>query len=76
MVSVAVCPGLSVIGKAAPENEKPAPEIVAELTVTAALPVDESVTDCVETEFTATLPNARLLALTPRVGVLVAAVNV
>jgi hypothetical protein len=38
------------------------------LIVTAAVPVELSVTVCVEAEFTETLPNARLVELTPSVG--------
>jgi hypothetical protein len=49
--------------------EKPVPVSVAELTVTAAVPVDVSVIDCAAAVFTATLPNATLLALMPRVRV-------
>jgi hypothetical protein len=76
MAKVAVCPGFSVKGKAAPDTEKPDPAIVAELTVTAALPIDESVIVWVAAEFTATLPKARLAALMLRAGALMAAVKV
>jgi hypothetical protein len=62
--------GLSVSGKLALEIEKPVPVSVAELTVTAAGPVEVSVIDCVAAVFTATLPKATLLALMPRVRVL------
>jgi hypothetical protein len=44
------------------------PPIVAALTLTAAVPVDVNVRDFVADVFTATLPNARLVALTARVG--------
>jgi hypothetical protein len=60
---------LSVSGKLVPEMEKPVPVSVAEFTVTAAVPVDVSVIDCAAAVFTATLPNATLLALMPRVRV-------
>jgi hypothetical protein len=59
---------LRVTGKAAPEIENPVPLSEAELTVTAAVPVDESVIDCEVVEFTLTLPKLRLGALTLRVG--------
>jgi hypothetical protein len=65
-----------VSGKVAPAMVKPAPLIDAELTVTAAVPVEDNKIDWDEAEFTATLPNARLLALMARVGVLLAAVKV
>jgi len=63
-VSTADCCGFNVRGKLAPDTEKPVPEIVAELTVTAEFPVDDSVTDCVIGVFSATLPKFRLDALT------------
>ena len=47
---------------------KPAPVIVAELTVTGAVPVDVSVRDCVVAVFTVTLPKLRLAALTVNCG--------
>jgi hypothetical protein len=65
---VAVWFGFSVKGNVAPVMEKPAPVSVAELTVTAAVPVDESVMDCVVAELTATLPKLRFEELTARVG--------
>ena len=43
---------------------KPVPLTLAELTVTAAVPLDVSVTVCVELDPSATLPKVRLLALT------------
>jgi hypothetical protein len=43
-LSVTVCPGLRVTGKLAPLIVKPVPVSVAELTVTATLPVEERVT--------------------------------
>jgi hypothetical protein len=42
--SVTVCFGFKVTGKLLPETEKPAPEIVAEFTVTAEVPVEVKVT--------------------------------
>ncbi len=60
--------GLSVSGKLAPETEKPAPVSVAELTVTATVPVDDIVIVCVVAEPTATLPKLRLEELMLSVG--------
>ena len=68
MVSVAVWFGFKVSGKVRPEMEKPAPVNVAELTVTAAVPVEESVMDCDAAEFTASLPKLTLVVLIARVG--------
>ena len=53
----------------APETVKPLPRMAAELIVTAAVPVDDSVTVCVVAVLTFTLPNARLEELTLRVAV-------
>jgi hypothetical protein len=64
MVSVAVWLGLSVSGKLAPEMEKPVPVSVAELIVTAAVPVVDNVIDCEVAVFTATLPKLTLEELT------------
>ena len=47
---------------------KPAPEIAAEFTVTAAVPDDVSANDCVAEEFTVTLPKLREVALTVSCG--------
>jgi hypothetical protein len=63
--------GFSVVGRVPPTMEKPAPVIEAELTVTADVPDDVSVTDCVAAKFTATLPKLRLVALTVSCGVVV-----
>jgi hypothetical protein len=41
------------------------PVAIAELTVTAAVPVDESVTDCVAASLMTTLPNEIDVAFTP-----------
>jgi hypothetical protein len=46
----------------------PAPLTVAELIVTPVVPVELSVRVCVEAEFTAMLPNAKAVELTPSVG--------
>ena len=47
---------------------KAAPLIEAELTVTAEVPVEVSVTDCVAGEFTVTLPKLKLIVLTVSSG--------
>jgi len=57
-----------VTGKVAPDTLKPVPVIVAALTVTAAVPVELSVTVSVEAVFTTTFPNATLVALMLNVG--------
>jgi hypothetical protein len=62
-------PGLSFAGRLAEDVENPLPLTVMELTVTAAVPVDVSVTDCVVEWFTTSDPNEMLLALTVRAGV-------
>jgi hypothetical protein len=59
-------PGLSVVGKLAPDAEKPAPLAVTELIVTGAVPVEVRVTDWVAAVFTVTLPNERAGELTPK----------
>jgi len=61
--------GCNVMGSASADIEKPLPEIVAELTVTGAVPVETNVTDSWTGTFTASLPNARLPVLTLRVAV-------
>jgi hypothetical protein len=66
---VEVWPELKVIGKLTPDIEKPAPDTVAELIVTAASPVEDKVTVCVTDVFTATLPNVTLAVLRLSVGV-------
>jgi hypothetical protein len=60
--------GFSVAGKLLPTIEKPVPVIVAEFTVTGAVPVDVSVSDCVVAVFTVTLPKLKLAALTANCG--------
>jgi hypothetical protein len=67
--------GFSVMGKVAPEMEKPAPVSIAELTVTAAVPVELKVNDCMVGVFTVALPKAMLVALILKTGLLTAAVN-
>jgi hypothetical protein len=47
---------------------KPEPEIEAAFTVTAAAPVEVSVTDCVVEEFTVTLPKFSVVELTVSCG--------
>ena len=59
---------MRVRGKDAPEFVKPAPERVAELTVTGALPVEERVSDWVVAVLIPMLPKAMLVALIVRVG--------
>jgi len=66
-LSVAVWPGASVIGRLAPEIEKPVPDSDAALTVTGTVPVEERTTDCEAGEFTGTFPKATLEVLTPRI---------
>jgi hypothetical protein len=55
---------LRVSGNVAPETVNPAPATVAALTVTAAVPVEDSVTVCVVAVFAVTLPKPMLPALT------------
>lgn len=55
-------------GKVRPETENPVPLIVAEFTVTDAVPVEDSVMDCVDAVFTFRLPKARLAVFTLRVA--------
>jgi hypothetical protein len=69
------CPGFRVTGKVAPDTVKPVPVNVAELMVTGAVPVEVSVTGCVDATFSVTSPNIRLTALSVNCG-LVAAVPV
>ncbi len=44
--------------------EKPAPVIAAEFTVTAAVPVEVNVSDCVVAVFAVTFPKLKVAALT------------
>lgn len=55
-----------MIGKLPAETEKPAPEIESELMVTAAVPLDVSVTDFVTAVLTDTFPNASEVVLRVR----------
>jgi hypothetical protein len=70
-VSVTVCFGLSVIGKLAPETVKPVPDTVAAWILSEAVPLEVSVTDCVDEEPTVTLPKLKLEVLSVNVGVVV-----
>ena len=74
-LSVTDWPGFKVTGNVAPDIVKPEPVNAAELMVTGAVPVDVSVTGCVDGVFSVTLPNIRLTALSVNCG-LVAAVPV
>lgn len=60
--------GFKVIGKVPPETVNPLPLTVTEFTVTAAVPVEDRVTDCVAGEFRFTSPKAMLVALMLSVG--------
>ena len=62
--NVTACSGFSVTGTLPLTIKKPAPAMVAELTVTGAVPVDVNVNDCVVAVFTVTLPKLRLAVLT------------
>ena len=66
--TVAVWLGFSVAGKLPPTLVKPAPVIVAELTVTGVVPVEVRVKDCVVAVFTVTLPKLKVPALTDSCG--------
>lgn len=68
-VNVSDCPGFSVAGRLAGDIEKPLPVAVAEFTVTAAVPLEVSVTVCVVELFTTTAPNEMLVAFRFRDGV-------
>ncbi len=62
--SVNALPGFNVNGKAGPDTANPAPLTVAALTVSGAVPVDRTVTNCgVACALTVTSPKVRLLAL-------------
>jgi len=62
-LSVAFWPGPSVSGRSPPEIAKPVPDSAAALTVTAAVPVEYRISDCVVSAPTFTLPKTRLDAL-------------
>lgn len=67
-LSVAVWPGLNDIGNVLGVKVKPAPVTVAPLIVTAAVPIELTVTIWVEGVFTVTFPNATLVAPMLSVG--------
>ena len=60
--------GLRVSGKVAPEKLKPVPLMVAELMVTAAVPLEVRVTGRVEEEPSVTLLKIRLAVLSDSCG--------
>ena len=60
--------GFRVRGKLAPERVKPVPVMVSALTVTAAVPVEDRVSDCVVAVLTFTLPKDKLDELMLSVG--------
>ena len=62
-VSVAVWLGFRVSGKLAPEAAKPVPDIADALTVTAVVPVEDSVSVCVVAAFNAASPKSTLVEL-------------
>src|SRR5258707_8151899 len=70
--SVTDCPGFKVTGKVAPDTVKPVPVNVAELMVTGAVPVEVSVTGCVDAVFSVTSLNIRLTALIVNCGLVTA----
>ena len=61
--------GFKVTGNVPPDSVKPVPLTAAELIVTGAVPVEVNVTGCVDAEPTVELPNAKLAALTVKIGV-------
>jgi len=65
--------GFNVAGRLAATRVKPVPETDAEFTVTAAVPDDVSVNDCVPEEFTVTLPKLNEAALNDNCGVVAVA---
>ena len=60
--------GFRVAGRVPPTIVKPAPVMAAELTVTADVPVEVNVSDCVVAVFTVTSPKLRLAELTVNSG--------
>lgn len=66
-------PEFKVTGKVAPVTEKPVPEMLTELMVTAAVPVELNVSDCVIGLFRIVLPKEMVVAFTDNTAV--AAVN-
>jgi len=69
-VSVATWLGFKVTGKVAPDIENPVPVTAAALMVTADVPVEVRVRDCVAGMLSPTLPNATLVVLMLNVAVL------
>jgi hypothetical protein len=65
---VADCPGFRVTGNVTPDSVNPLPDTAALLTVTAAVPAEVRVSDCVDGTPTATLPKATLEELMVSVG--------
>ena len=55
-------------GNCTPDTLKPVPVTATELTMTAAVPTDDSVTDCVAGSFTITFPNEIVAAFTLKVA--------
>jgi hypothetical protein len=62
-------PGGNVAGKLSPVVVNPDPEVVAELIVTGAVPVEVRVSDCVDTEFNAACPKETELELALRTDI-------
>jgi hypothetical protein len=62
-VSVAACPGLSVNGVLIPVTVNPGPLTATPLIVSAAVPDDVTVTDCVVAVFSGSVPNATVVEL-------------
>lgn len=67
-VTLAVCPGVRVAGKLAPESLNPVPLNAAELTMSVSVPVDCRVTDLVTAVFNATAPKLKLVVLNVSAG--------
>jgi hypothetical protein len=57
-----------VTGRVSPDTVKPDPVTAVALMVTGAVPVEDSVTDCVTVVLTATVPKAMVVALMLSVG--------
>jgi hypothetical protein len=66
---VTACVGLRVIGKLPPTMVKPVPEVVAEFSVTGAVPIEVRVKGCVVAVLSGTLPKLRLDVLNFNCGV-------
>ena len=67
-MSVAVAPGLRVIGNAGLRTEKPVPVVEAADMVTAVVPVDDIVTVSVVGDPIVTVPKLKEVALSERTG--------